>query len=149
MRHPRSRVSHVRMSEMRGSFLSIRISIVRDTVSVTPIPTAKLGLALAMLLAFAAARAADEVCPPPPVLTGAPPPARTPTNPADQPIQIESDDSNFSFDANGHARLCGNVVMTQGDRTIRADCVEIDQKDQHAKLDGGIEYKDPMLTVRG
>jgi LPS-assembly protein len=102
-----------------------------------------------MLLAFAAARAADEVCPPPPVLTGAPPPARTPTNPADQPIQIESDDSNFSFDANGHARLCGNVVMTQGDRTIRADCVEIDQKDQHAKLDGGIEYKDPMLTVRG
>jgi LPS-assembly protein len=82
-------------------------------------------------------------------LTGAPPPPPVLTNPADEPVTIESDDRDFTYDVNGNARLCGNVVMKQGDREIRADCLEYDAAKQNAKMQGGIVYSDPQLTVRG
>ena len=103
---------------------------------------------LTILLPLAIARA-DQECPPPAAVTGAPPPPRVATSPTDQTITLESDDEDFTFDVNGHARLCGNVEMRQGDRTIRADCLEYDQRTQRATLDGGIEYRDPSLVVRG
>src|ERR1043165_7676578 len=100
MRHPRSRVSQEGMSAMRGSCLSIRISIVRDTVPVTSIKAAKLGLGL-LLVALGVARADDPddkpekiVCPVPEVANGAlKKPVKPATNPADEPITIESDDN--------------------------------------------------------
>jgi LPS-assembly protein len=129
---------------------------VRNTVPATSTKASKLALGL-LLLALGVARADDAddkpekiVCPLPEVATGAPkPPAPSATNPADQPITIESDDNGFTFDVNGRGKLCGNVQMKQGDRTVRADCIEFDQKEGHAKLEGGIEYHDPALIVRG
>src|SRR6185436_5177310 len=76
-------------------------------------------------------------------------PPRPKSDAAHAPITIESDDNNFEFDVNGNARVCGNVVMKQGDRHVHADCLEYNSKDQSAKLTGGIEYTDPVLTVRG
>ena len=78
-----------------------------------------------------------------------PKPAAPTTNPADQPITIESDDNDFEFDVNGNARLCGNVEMRQGDRHIVADCLKYDAASQSAKLEGGVEYSDPTMVVRG
>jgi LPS-assembly protein len=122
---------------------------VRNTVPATSI---KAVLAcLGLLLCIDAARADEETCPQPAPapLTGAPPPAPARTDPTGQPITIESDDKDFTYEVNGNARLCGNVVMKQGDRRIRADCLEYDAAKQNAKLEGGIVYNDPQLTVRG
>ena len=117
----------------------------------TSITVAIRGLGLSLLLAFHAAHADEPPCPPtaPAVTADAQPAApATPPNP-DAPITIESDDKDFEFDVDGNARLCGNVEMKQGDRRVRADCLEYNSKTQDAKLKGGIEYSDPMLTVRG
>ena len=45
--------------------------------------------------------------------------------------------------------LSGKVVMQQGDRKIRADHLELNPQDRSAKLEGGVEYTDPNLVVRG
>ena len=82
-------------------------------------------------------------------MSGAPPAPVAPAPSPDTPITIEADDQDFAFDINGNARLCGNVQMTQGDRHIRADCVEYNATTQDAKLEGGIIFSDPQLTVRG
>src|SRR4051812_24192202 len=139
-RQPRSRVSQVRIKESRGSCSIIHISIVRNTVSATSIKASIAGLGL--LLLGTANALADPDCPQPAPLTGAPPPVTPRTNPVDQPITIESDDKDFQYEVNGNARLCGNVVMKQGDRNIRADCLEYDATNQSAKLEGGIVYTD-------
>jgi LPS-assembly protein len=66
-----------------------------------------------------------------------------------QPITIESDSNDFEFDSEGNGRLCGNVEMRQGNRVIRADCLEYDAKTQNARLKGGVEFSDPHAIVRG
>jgi LPS-assembly protein len=127
----------------------------------TSIKAAASGLGLALLFACAATHAEtagampanvpakDAPCPEPAISTGAPPPVRERKPPADTPITIESDDNNFEFDVNGNGKLCGNVEMHQGDRTVKADCLEYNSKDQSAKLQGGVEYSDPILKVQG
>jgi LPS-assembly protein len=70
-------------------------------------------------------------------------------DPSDLPITIETDDNDFEFDVNGNARACGNVEMRQGERLIRADCLEYNAAERSAKLDGAVEYTDPGLKVRG
>jgi LPS-assembly protein len=125
---------------------------VRNTVPETSIRVAIRGLGLSLLLVFEAVHADEPPCPEPMVVSGAPVPAKPvarAANPADQPITIESDDDNFEFDVDGNARLCGNVEMRQGERHIRADCLEYNAGNQSAKLTGGIEYTDPLLVVRG
>jgi LPS-assembly protein len=121
-------------------------------VSQLSIKAVSLGLAL-VVNATAPALADEPPCPQTPALAGEAPPAPPPqgesSNPADQPITIESDDKDFRFDVNGNARLCGNVDMRQGDRHIRADCIEYNAANQSARLIGGIEYSTPELTVRG
>ena len=101
-----------------------------------------------LLLAFGA-RADEPVCPKPAVATGAPPPPAIRTDPSKEPVTIESDDENFTADVNGNVVVSGNVVMRQGDRSIRSDHLEYEAESGKAKLEGGIEYKDPQLTVRG
>ena len=103
-------------------------------------------MGLGLLLVNDAIRADDTPCPPP-----APVVATNPvlTKPEDSPVTIEADNQDFELDVNGNARLCGNVVMHQGDRVIKADCLQYDAKTQSAKLEGGIVYTDPQLTVRG
>jgi LPS-assembly protein len=110
------------------------------------------GFALTLSIAIRPAFADEPPCPPPAPSAATPAPAvpaAKPENPADLPITIDSDDDDFEFDVNGNARLCGNVEMQQGDRRIKADCLEYNAARQSAKLEGGIEYSDPMLVVRG
>src|SRR6185503_19731188 len=130
----------------------IRISIVRNTVSQLSIKAVSLGLVL-VANAIAPAPAEELPCPQAPPPASAAPPTPAPdgekSNPADQPITIESDDKDFQFDVNGNARLCGNVDMRQGDRHIRADCLEYNAANESAKLTGGIEFATPELKVRG
>lgn len=102
-----------------------------------------------LLFAFDAARADDTPCPPPPAVTAPAPATTSAESVATNPITIEADDQNFELDVNGKSRLCGNVQMTQGDRVIRADCLEYDATTQSAKLEGGIVFTDPQIIVRG
>ena len=94
---------------------------------------------------------AETVCPPELVSTGgAPrPPAVTTTPSANDPVTIEADDKDFTFDVNGNAVLSGNVVMRMGDKVIRADRLEYDAKSGRAKLTGAVEFSGPELKVRG
>ncbi|HEX6395999.1 MAG TPA: LPS assembly protein LptD [Steroidobacteraceae bacterium] len=114
----------------------------------TSIRVAIRGLGLSLLLVLDAAHADEPPCPSSAPAATEAARAATPPDP-DAPITIESDDKDFEFGVDGNARLCGNVEMKQGDRTIRADCLEYNSKTQDATLKGGIEYTDPMLTVRG
>jgi LPS-assembly protein len=102
-----------------------------------------------MLLLTCGARADEPVCPQPAALSGAPPPPPVRTDPSKEPITIESDDKEFTADVNGNVTVSGHVVMKQGDRSVRSDHLEYDAQSGNAKLEGGIEYKDPQLTVRG
>jgi lipopolysaccharide assembly outer membrane protein LptD (OstA) len=111
----------------------------------TSIRVAIRGLGLSLLLVLEAAHADEPPCPSTTPAATAPARPATPPDP-DAPITIESDDNDFEFGANGNARLCGNVEMKQGDRTVRADCLEYNSKTQDAKLQGGIEYTDPITT---
>src|SRR6187397_1576444 len=105
----------------------------------TSIRVAIRGLGLSLLLVLDAARADEPPCPSSAPTATAPARASTPPDP-NAPITLESDDNNFEFDVDGNARLCGNVEMKQGDRTIRTDCLQYNSKTQDAKLEGGIEY---------
>src|SRR5688500_15140649 len=138
------------MRETRGSFFSIRISIVRNIVPATRFKPAIFAVGLLML---GHARA-DEGCPPTSTASAAPPASEqsstdSTTNPADGPITIESDDDDFQFDVEGNARVCGNVVMRQGDRVLKADCLRYDAAKQSATMEGGVEFSDPKVVVRG
>jgi len=121
---------------------------VRNTVPELPFKAVSLGLAL-FASAIAPALADEPPCPDSTVATSAPLPAKSERPPSDAPITIESDDNDFEFDVNGNARICGHVEMRQGDRLIRADCLEYNAATQNAKLTGGVEFSDPTLTVRG
>ncbi len=102
------------------------------------------------LLALDVAHADEPPCPETPRVSDPAPPAPKPaTNPADEPITIESDDDDFEFDVEGNARLCGNVDMRQGDRQIRADCLKYDAGNQSFTVDGAVEYSDPQFIIRG
>ncbi len=117
----------------------------RGTISVP-------GLTLLLTLAHPAMAADEPTCPDssPTAADDAPPPPDTPKiDSARQPITIDADDDDFQFDMNGNARLCGNVEMRQGDRVIRTDCLEYNAETERAKLEGGVEYSDPTVRVRG
>ncbi len=126
----------------------------RNTVPATPIRTAF--PLLLLLTAWGPARAADgperAECPKPAVAKSAVSVsdlAKESEEAARQPITIESDSEDFEFDRDGNGRLCGNVQMRQGNRVIKADCLEYDSKNQSAKLEGGVEYSDPRAVIRG
>ncbi len=86
--------------------------------------------------AAAAARAAT------PGASAATPPASAASN-----IEVRSDNAEMGVD--GAALLRGNVEVRQGDRQIRAD--EVDYNAATGRLDvrGKVEYRDPVVEVRG
>jgi LPS-assembly protein len=111
---------------------------------------------LGLLWLSVATRAEEPPCPGVPPAdtavrgqTSAPADAASIEDAARQPITIESDDDNYEIDAQGNARLCGNVELSQGDRVIRTDCLEYAAANGRFRLQGGVEYSDPNLTVRG
>jgi len=65
----------------------------------------------------------------------------------DTPIDITSDTG--SLGVNGDAVLTGNVVVRQGDREIRAENIQYNAEGTAIKVEGAIEYRDPLIIVRG
>mgnify|MGYP002393186796 CR=1 FL=1 len=63
------------------------------------------------------------------------------------PIEVSSNDARLGV--NGDAVLSGKVEVRQGDREIRADRVEYAAAAGDLKVDGNVEYRDPLLIVRG
>jgi LPS-assembly protein len=111
------------------------------------------GPVLTLTLALAHPAAADEPSCPDPSALKPDAPAAKPKLPAidssKEPITIDADDDKYQFDINGNARLCGNVEMSQGTRVVRTDCLEYNAETENFKLDGGVEYSDGMVIVRG
>ncbi|HEU4626633.1 MAG TPA: LPS assembly protein LptD [Steroidobacteraceae bacterium] len=75
----------------------------------------------------------------------APPVPREPVDQAD--IEFSSDKATVGTD--GNAQLSGNVVVRQGDREIRANNVEYNQSENAFKVEGNVEFEDPLVRVRG
>ena len=76
--------------------------------------------------------------------------AKLPLRPAltiDDTVQVSSD--GVRLETEGDAAVSGNVEMRQGDRTLRADDLHINRKDNSATVRGKVEYRDPQLIVRG
>ena len=115
----------------------------------TLIKTAFRGLGLLLLLTHRLAHADESPCPPVHTGTDAPPPAQAAeaSDPAKTPTTIDGD--NVEFNVNGNMVVSGDVVMQQGERKIRADHLEYNRATQGAKLEGGVEFSDPNLIVRG
>lgn len=73
-------------------------------------------------------------------------PARSQT-PANAEIQITSDDATVEVD--GDAVLRGNVQVRQGDREIQADRVEYNAQSSAFRVEGTVQYKDPLVNLKG
>ena len=116
---------------------------------VTSTTAGRIGLGLTLLAAMPLALADEPTCPQPAVATvpsGTEEPQTEP-DPRDSKATIDGD--RVEYNLNGNAVLSGNVEMRQGNRVIRADHLEYDTENQRAKLEGGVEFIDPMFRVRG
>jgi len=116
----------------------------------TSIRAAISGLALTTLFAQVPAYAEEAPCPSSVSeadVRPAPTPPAPPTDPASTKTEISGD--KVEYNLHGHAVISGNVLMEQGDRRIRADHLEYDAENQNAKVEGGVEYSDPTITLRG
>jgi len=65
----------------------------------------------------------------------------------EQPIHVESDGA--SVTRTGDAALLGNVHVTQGTRTLRAETATYEASTRRFKVEGDVEYEDPELRVKG
>jgi LPS-assembly protein len=107
-----------------------------------------------MLLGLAgipiAVRGAEPPCPSssPGSISASPvkPPAKR-VGPADSQVEFSADDATVS--ANGDANLKGNVLVTQGDREIKANAVEYKRGENTFKVEGDVDYNDPLLHATG
>lgn len=93
----------------------------------------------------AAAQSAPS-CPPIGALPGNAAEILEPVDPA-TPIEIASDHA--SLDVNGDATLEGKVEVHQGNRQLRAEGARYDASSSSFRVQGSIEYRDPLLIVRG
>lgn len=116
---------------------------------VTSTTAGRIGLGLTLLVAMPLALAEDSTCPQPAVATIPTGTEEAGTEPDPRDSQATIDGDRIEYNLNGNAVLSGNVEMRQGKRVIRADHLEYDTKDQRAKLEGGVEFIDPVFRVRG
>jgi LPS-assembly protein len=76
--------------------------------------------------------------------------AAQPLQPAlqlDQGIEVLSD--GLRVEADGAAQVQGNVELRQGDRSLRADKVNINPVDRSVSVSGSVRYRDTGLMVSG
>ncbi|MET0280974.1 MAG: LPS assembly protein LptD [Steroidobacteraceae bacterium] len=68
----------------------------------------------------------------------------------DDTIQLAlKDQYNLQVDAEGNADITGRVVVSQGVRELSADTLKISEDGRRLEVDGGVEYRDTQLVVRG
>jgi LPS-assembly protein len=77
------------------------------------------------------------------------PPVRPPLRQSDDDADIEFSSDSATLGINGNATLQGNVVVQQGAREIRAENVEYNQGESAFKVEGDVDYNDPVLHVTG
>ncbi len=75
------------------------------------------------------------------------PVANQPESPPDPVIDFEADSLEATRD--GEMLLRGDVVITQGARRLKTRDAVYDDRSQSFRVDNGVEYSDPDLTVRG
>jgi LPS-assembly protein len=110
--------------------------------------SARLMAAVAACIALSA-NAAEE-CPAPTKATGAshPSPAKEPAaDLGDTPIEYEADGLEATRD--GEWLLNGDVLIRQGDRTLKTSNARYDSKTQSFSVDDDVEYADPDMKVSG
>jgi LPS-assembly protein len=83
------------------------------------------------------------------LMFGDPLPARSlrPALQLGQGIEVLSD--GLRVEADGAAQVQGNVELRQGDRSVRANEVQLNPNDRSVSVSGDVEYRDPELRVRG
>jgi LPS-assembly protein len=92
---------------------------------------------------------------PPPCPTEIPPAPQETTAQSQQPQRpVPPGNIDFTTDeaiagVNGQVTLKGNVEVRQGDRSIRADRVDYDQKTDKLRSQGNVEYTDSIVHVTG
>jgi LPS-assembly protein len=74
-------------------------------------------------------------------------PRPTDNTPKDAPVELEADDAQVS--AEGLTHLKGNVTVKQGDRQIRAEDVEYRDQDNALKVEGDVDFDDPVMHATG
>jgi LPS-assembly protein len=118
-----------------------------------PVPeklrSARLIAAVAACIALSAN--AQEECPAPIKATGtARPVPAGPPGPelADTPIEFESE-GGIDATREGEMLLKGEVLIRQGERTIRTRDARYDSRSQHFSVDNEVEYSDSDLKVSG
>ena len=91
------------------------------------------------------AHAAEPPCPP----TAAPPlPLPSPEDaPADDRVEITSDEAQLGID--GDAVLRGNVRLRQGARQLHAEDVRYDPERSEFRVGGDVSYDDPVVRITG
>jgi lipopolysaccharide assembly outer membrane protein LptD (OstA) len=69
--------------------------------------------------------------------------------PSDAPIQIESSDVNGGVKEGSTLRLEHDVVVRQGDRTVKSQKLEYNTSDNSLKAEGDVQYEDPIVRASG
>jgi LPS-assembly protein len=109
------------------------------------------GLRAVICVAFVAGAsrslAADPTCPAPPART--PPAADTAASASSDSDEIQISTENADLSIEGDATLSGNVVVSQGERTIRADNVTYDAGRQRFDVQGAVQYEDNLVRATG
>ncbi|HKE43666.1 MAG TPA: LPS assembly protein LptD [Steroidobacteraceae bacterium] len=86
----------------------------------------------------------EQLCP----VVAEPLPAATSTaKPGEEDIEVSSQGAELS--RTGDAVLKGKVDVRQGDRRLSAEDVQYDNTTQSLKVEGNVEYQDPLVRVRG
>jgi LPS-assembly protein len=74
-------------------------------------------------------------------------PTAGPPTPDDAPFDVEAE--NAVIDVNGTTQLKGAVRVRRGDSEIRADNVEYRESDSALKVEGNVEFEDPLVHATG
>jgi LPS-assembly protein len=107
-------------------------------------------LLVAAIAACLACTAAAQECPQPLRATGTArpdPPQQSATPVADTPIEYEADGVEATRD--GEWLLQGDVLIKQGERTLKTRNAKYNSEEQSFSVDEAVEYADPNLKVSG
>ena len=77
------------------------------------------------------------------------PPLLYPEDTDNDAMAVEGEADIVQYQANGDIALEGEVILSQGNRTIRADRAVLDQDGQRGLLDGGVRIREPDLVMYG
>ncbi len=64
-------------------------------------------------------------------------------------MAVEGEADLVHYEANGNITLQGDVVVSQGNRTIRAGRAVLGQESRRGRLEGGVRIREPDLVMRG